>query len=1190
MQRSILATIIFGLFCSFPLSALAYAVPTHAYLTGEILDFYNRNFPNKKVEERFRSFLIEGSRKEDEVPRWLNHFYDPVHERGLTTSAGSWSTSKAWARDEEAQNSVKYKAPTAIASVLTALQARKVSELSTETNFAWQRAIRFYARGEEEKAFLILGHILHLIEDAGVPDHTRNDPHPTGSPYEEWTSQFALGHVDPELKNRLEGKYPASGADLDEYFNKLATYSNNNFYSKDTIGVQSGYSFPQPDYVSKNGDYFYGVRSEDEGQEYKLFIEVKKGFLRSDTVVRARGDISILLNKKDGDLVIRDYWKLLSPKAVQYGAGVISLFFKEAEKAKQDPGFKKEEPPGFVGQVILVAKESFAIISGAVRDLYGRAKDIPIETKEGEKPALLSSDGEDQYVAEITEEVSSSTTELGKPAPSIEDAPYVGTVLGEETVNIQEESEEGPSIAVEPTSGGGAPVFIKTFGGEVVVPVGETSTGGATTPQMPPEEPQVEKITPVSHVVISEVLFDAEGSDAGKEFVELYNPTDAAVDLSEWILERGTSDSTSTESLVKIGSKLADKTIISPKGFFLFGFGNFDGTNWRGVVPDIVRSASLPNGPEDYSIIINLKNAEGEEVDLISYDKRSINIPGESSERRAVYGGACEGAVDSGEFLGNACDRGFTDDLSARTFPFPQGSGSLFEPRIAPQIHDLEVAYDPNVLSIKVSWGVSEDARGATSTVSYVLRDISSSSIEIFRTTSTQKFSYRIQELNRTYRISLSAGDSDGMASLKEAEIFVPSLLDAAFLYHRSTAPENEYVIDLRYQERPFIPKIFLPEETLYQGLVFYLNRDPNTENSLLKGVNQPLPQYMDGILSVAEKGGPAAVFGLRPDRCVWFGQGIGANCWYLEEEDPRVIIRAGVTPGEPLSASDYFTIAYYDFPPGRDAGLGLVAYEKTKRYFSDSIPPELSPLSPSALNASWNKFESTIHATWGTSTDPDTPDRDIVYESAVSTNGDFENAEWRDHGAVQGGLGTSASYVVSSAGKHFLGVRAKDVAGSVSLPAIVEVTVPEPFHEYTKTPFLENGSQDFSIREGGGLSEIQIFNAGSDLRVPNPSGVECRLEIYEISDAGQTLVASADDSRRGSDCGAYPIFTFSSHPNLETGKAYRWMFSLNAGEYAKVKFYGKAVDTAGGVFSNGSIANSSFIIRGVSGLLLNNE
>ena len=45
--------------------------------------------------------------------------------------------------------------------------------------------------------------------------------------------------------------------------------------------------------------------------------------------------------------------------------------------------------------------------------------------------------------------------------------------------------------------------------------------------------------TGISHVVISEALFDAIGSDNGRVWVELYNPTDFPVNLSGWSIKGG---------------------------------------------------------------------------------------------------------------------------------------------------------------------------------------------------------------------------------------------------------------------------------------------------------------------------------------------------------------------------------------------------------------------------------------------------------------------------------------------------------------------------------------------------------------------------------------------------------------------------------------------------------------------------
>lgn len=47
---------------------------------------------------------------------------------------------------------------------------------------------------------------------------------------------------------------------------------------------------------------------------------------------------------------------------------------------------------------------------------------------------------------------------------------------------------------------------------------------------------------PVEYVVVSEVLYDPYGADTGKEWVELYNPTSRAIDISGWSLGDAVAD------------------------------------------------------------------------------------------------------------------------------------------------------------------------------------------------------------------------------------------------------------------------------------------------------------------------------------------------------------------------------------------------------------------------------------------------------------------------------------------------------------------------------------------------------------------------------------------------------------------------------------------------------------------------
>lgn len=1187
MQKKTCTILISGFLCIIPIRGLAYGVATHGYITGEAIRLYNESVPDKKIPEKYQGYLIDGSRREDDAPRWMNHFYDPVYNRGLTGVAGDWHSSKIWAESEDSQNALGYKASTGIASILTALQHRKVSELSTETNFTWQRAIRFYVRGEKEKAFFILGHVIHLIEDAGVPDHTRNDPHPGDSPYENWTSQFIAENPDNDLRSRLKSAILEES--LGRHFDDLASYSNGSFYSKDTVGIQAGYDSPQPDYEVKDGDYFYGIKTDPDGREYKLFFRTKSGLLRSESLLVDRSKLKIFLEKEGGDVVIRDYWDQLSVAAVRHAAGVIDLFFREVEKAEKDPDFQREEPPTLLGQLFTVAESiSFYIdrwfveeeVNTQVTNLVTNDQEIEIfESAPKSSEEIQDTSSPTQF------HVEDEVLETGE-------SPAVSAVLGDSDSNTESDPIPTFELPPEPVSGGGAPVIVTTYAVPASSFPEDMLVENSTPPiaSLPPEPVSNPDIVAADRVVLGEILFDADGSDNGKEFIELYNPTDTTVDMTGWTLEYQITDTTSSIAFTHIGSKDTDATVIPARGFFLIGLNNFNSERWPDVYPDVVRSGALPNGLSDATITIRLVDPSGEEADSLKYGADSIHSPGESIERMAVTDGACLEPRDSAEFLGNACDRGSDEDFFPRAEPLPQSSRNLPEPRNAPHIADFKVEYDMSTLLIHASWSAAEDGTGSVTSTIYTLKEASSTA-DLFRGTSTLSFDYRVTALDRNYLFILTASDRDGFSGSVSEEILVPSLLDAAYLYRdRRPGLENQYVVDLRYKDTPFIPRMFLPNESWYQGMMFYLNREPNISNFSLAGVDSQFPQDMEGILPVGQKGGPAAVFGLLPERCVSFGQGIGANCWYLDSEDPRTLISVAAPGGKEFSTADYFTIAYYDFSPGPGGGLRLVAHESAKRYFQDSVPPESAPQAPDIIAAQFNKFESAVNFTYDTSTDPDTTDMNLLYESNITTSTAFEETTWRNHGRAQGGTGISASYIVAGPGTYRLGVRAKDQAGNVSPTGSSDMAVPAPFIRYVKSVFLENGSQRFKVHHGGELQEIQLFNAGARLQVPNPNGVQCTLEIYEESDAGYVLITTADEPHRGSECGAYPVFTFASTPYLEPDRIYRWVFSLNAGTLGMVQFYGKDTDTAGGNFSNGSLVNASFVVRGTEGVLLDNE
>jgi hypothetical protein len=295
---------------------------THAGLSQEIVGFYNATH-NKKLNSTQKELVIKGSIDEDDpVIRVINHFYDPIYNIGINNSR----TAKDWA-----------------------------ISINPENEYSWPVAIRHYAEGDEEKAFLALGHIIHLIEDMSVPDHTRNDPHIgvgakglfTGeSPFESWTSQNKnrVTMSGLSLKYFREGDEGRILSGLSDYFDFLANYSNKNFFSNDTINSKI---YNEPVIVSYSGDFGYG-RDSNGSNTLKLVI----------FTTDKNGQKVLSLTDNQDKSVLSGYFDRLSKQAILTGAGVIDLFFKEAEVARKDFLAKqKSEQEAEVAKAIVLQKK-----------------------------------------------------------------------------------------------------------------------------------------------------------------------------------------------------------------------------------------------------------------------------------------------------------------------------------------------------------------------------------------------------------------------------------------------------------------------------------------------------------------------------------------------------------------------------------------------------------------------------------------------------------------------------------------------------------------------------------------------------------------------------------------------------------------------------------------------------------------
>ncbi len=254
----------------------------HPLLTKKAIEEFNKTSGNK-ISEKEINWIVQGAKEEDTPIRWMNHFYDPVNNKGLLT----FSTAKEWSE-------------------------ANIKQLGYLTgNQTWKKALGLYQEGKKQESFIALGHILHLIEDMAVPAHTRDDSHAEGDPYEDWVKNNSEQGFDKINIIHLDN--------LDKYFDTLANYSNKYFLSEDTINEKE---LADKKIFNKNlqsGETIKCVEGNANGTPFCL-IKYK---------INKIGEVDYIL---DDSPIHSDYYSLLAPRAVATSAGVIELFLKEAGK------------------------------------------------------------------------------------------------------------------------------------------------------------------------------------------------------------------------------------------------------------------------------------------------------------------------------------------------------------------------------------------------------------------------------------------------------------------------------------------------------------------------------------------------------------------------------------------------------------------------------------------------------------------------------------------------------------------------------------------------------------------------------------------------------------------------------------------------------------------------------------------
>lgn len=268
----------------------------HPGIIHQAVLLYNKN-NNQKISVQELGWLKQGVADEDNPTRWLNHFYDPIYNKGLTLGKQNISA-KIWTQDPASQTT-----------------------FSLGDN-SWQRALDDYKKGDKERAFKELGHVLHLMGDMTVPAHTRDSVHavPPDS-YEEYVKNN-WGTVSKNLHPQYIAKNNPN-----DVFDDLANFSNNNFYSDNTIESEK-YNILDIhlDITNFDNKNYYVYKTKDNRNLY-----VDNNIVSWQDILNTEKNNQKDLSLKK-EVVLYNYSSFLLPRAIGYSAGVIKLFFDEAQK------------------------------------------------------------------------------------------------------------------------------------------------------------------------------------------------------------------------------------------------------------------------------------------------------------------------------------------------------------------------------------------------------------------------------------------------------------------------------------------------------------------------------------------------------------------------------------------------------------------------------------------------------------------------------------------------------------------------------------------------------------------------------------------------------------------------------------------------------------------------------------------
>jgi len=170
-------------------------------------------------------------------------------------------------------------------------------------------------------------------------------------------------------------------------------------------------------------------------------------------------------------------------------------------------------------------------------------------------------------------------------------------------------------------------------------------------------------------VVINEFVYDADGGDEGYEWIELYNNTAGAIDITGWEIQKSSSVTGFTE-FITISSPTKSFS-IAPKSFFLLVHSRvYTIYAWDADYPDFIYSdeAQMSNSSLQGIRLVNLADMEMDRVAYDDVDASEVSGEGGTSAPDAGSGESLTRDPAGADSDNNAAD------FYVNSFPTPKSS------------------------------------------------------------------------------------------------------------------------------------------------------------------------------------------------------------------------------------------------------------------------------------------------------------------------------------------------------------------------------------------------------------------------------------------------------------------------------------------------------------------------------------